>query len=204
MRIELDSALRQIGNTLTSFDARSAYLKTGEFYINVFTVIRGSRLTLEQLAKNQDVLREKWRRFAAGDFIIEFRSLACDVEGQRQMKLILAELEEREATDRLRTEDIDEFDFEAREAVGKLFQAYSRLILDSDFEWPGANDKSASFVAAHVPFRPMSSRPELRTAANLQGLSSEVRDAIAQAMDIKGGGDALKLGAYIGLPTDGL
>ncbi len=202
MRIELDAALRFLDGTIASFDSRSAYLKVDGFYINVFTVIRGSRMSVEESIKKHDAIRQAWHKFATGNFVIEFHSMACDSEGQRQMKLMLAELEDREATDRLRTEDIDEFDFEAREAVGKLFKTYERLVLDSDFQWPGAED--SAFVAAKVPFKPMPGHPELLTLASLPLKSSEMREAFMRALEIKSGNSTLALGAYLGLPVTGL
>ena len=203
MRIPLDSAMRLPGDNITSFDARSAYVKIFGLYVNVFTIVRGSRLSVKQSTTKQEALREKWKKFSTDNFLIEFRSFGCDNEGQRQMKLILAELEDREATDRLRTEDIDEFDFEARESVGALCQAYGSLILDSSFSWPGMEDNKLSFAAAHVSFKHMTKHLELQTVASLtafnSGLSSATWVPLIQAMGIKTIDNSLALGAYIGL-----
>lgn len=203
MKIELASALAIHGDKLTSFDARSAYLFVGGFYINVLTIVRGSALSIEQSMLKQKSIHDKWERFATKNFLIELRTLECDSEGMRRLKLILAELEDWESTDRLHTEDIDEVDFDARDAVKALTQRYDRLQLDSDFQWPGLEGKG-SLAAAHISFKPLARYPQLRTMTSLQAFDSRINAGVLQAasavLGLKGTDESLALGAYIGLP----
>lgn len=191
---------------LRSFDVRSAYLFVNGFYVNVLTVVRASTLSLEQSSAAQGQVREKWQKSAAPNFVIEFRPLEFDSEGARRMKLILAEVEEWEATDRLRTEDIDEFDFEARDIVKALSQKYDCMTLDSNFDWPGIEDKG-SLAAMHIPYRPASILPQVRAIADIQVFHKRVTDSILEAtgaaLGLKRFDKSLELGAYIGLPLSG-
>ncbi len=203
MKIELASALAARDNGLMSFDARSAYLLVNGFYVNVLTVVRGTTLKLEQSMAMQETFREKWQRFATRNFLVEFRCLENDGEGRRRLKLILAEVEDWEATDRLYTEDIDEVDFEARDAVKAIFEKHDLVVLDSGFQWPGVEDK-VRLAATHLPFKPGAGHPQLQTIADLQafdnGITADVLGSALTALGIKGMDKSLALGAYIGLP----